>query len=521
MVSQIKKNKIEKNKDNFIKKNINYYKEIFEKIESNKIKFFHLNYSALLGGFVWSALRGNWLLFVIATVTDLIAAVNVTMYFKWGNGISQAIIDDKQFLVERYQNWQDNSVIYAILTFFIGRLLVGWLADRLYFRQYNNWKSDDNIATGLNFSRLINVFLVMALIWPLTLYRSSQFAPDERTCIKQHRAIEKGAEISFKEKFDCFFISEFPILLWLDRPVKISYPRNDEGERYIKKKKPREDLPTITLNKYVSQKIEESVGYLTAFHGYFFDAFTAVIRSILKGISAVFVGTPWIITGGIFLFIAQKLAGFRVTLFVAFALIYLAIFGFWNTAMDTMALVITATLLCCVVGLPLGVLVGKSNKAEALVRPILDIMQTIPSFVYLIPAVAFFSVGKPPGIIATIIFSMPPIVRLTALGIRQVPLEIKEAALAFGSTERQLLYSIELPLALPTIMAGINQVVMMCLSMVVIAALIGAGGMGLIVVEALANTKIGRGILSGLAIAFIAMIIDRIIQKANKNNNIS
>ena len=143
-------------------------------------------------------------------------------------------------------------------------------------------------------------------------------------------------------------------------------------------------------------------------------------------------------------------------------------------------------------------------------------MQTIPSFVYLIPAVAFFSVGKPPGIIATVIFAMPPIVRLTALGIRQVPSEIKEAALAFGSTERQLLYSVELPLALPSIMAGINQVVMMCLSMVVIAALIGAGGMGLIVVEALANTKIGRGILAGLAIAFIAMIIDRVVQKATK-----
>ena len=188
--------------------------------------------------------------------------------------------------------------------------------------------------------------------------------------------------------------------------------------------------------------------------------------------------------------------------------------------MDTMSLVITATLLCCIMGLPLGVLVGKSDRAEAIIRPILDVMQTIPSFVYLIPAVAFFSVGKPPGIIATIIFSMPPIVRLTALGIRHVPLETKEAAVAFGSTERQLLYNIELPLALPSIMAGVNQVVMMCLSMVVIAALIGAGGMGLIVVEALANTRIGRGILAGLAIAFIAMIIDRIIQKATKDNKI-
>jgi len=510
--------KVNKKFYDFAQKNGEYYSKIFSLIRNNKLKFYHINFSAVLGGFFWSALRGNWFLFFFSSFLDLIAAVNVTMYFKYGAGIEKAILDDKGFLVERYTNWQDRSFIYAILVFVLGRILIGWLADRFYIKQYDKWQINNKNPSGFSFSRLINVFLVLALIWPLTLYRSSQFAPDERTCIKQHRAMEKGQEISFKKRFDCFFISEFPILLWIDRPIEISYPRDEDGKRYIKRKKPRADLPTITLNKFVSQKIEESVLYLTAFHGYVFDGATAVIRSILKGISAVFVGTPWIITGGIFLLTAYKVAGFRVTAFVGFALVYLAMFGFWNTAMDTMALVITATLICCVIGLPLGILVGKSNRAEAITRPILDVMQTIPSFVYLIPAVAFFSVGKPPGIIATVIFAMPPIVRLTALGIRQVPSEIKEAALAFGSTERQLLYSIELPLALPTIMAGINQVVMMCLSMVVIAALIGAGGMGLIVVEALANTRIGRGILAGLAIAFIAMIIDRVVQKASKQD---
>ena len=500
----------------FAQQNGDYYSKVFSLIQRNQLKLYHINYTALLGGFFWCALRGNWFLFFLSSFLDLIAAVNITLYFRYGAGIEQAILDKKDFLVDRYSNWQDSSLIYAILTIILGRILIGWLADRVYIKQFDKWQISKKTSSGVNFSRLINVFLVLALIWPLTLYRSSQFAPDERTCIKQHRAMEKGAEISFKKRFDCFFISEFPILIWIDRPVKVSYPRNEDGTRYVKKKPPREGMPTITLNKYVSQKIEEKVGYLTAFHGYVFDAATDGIRSLLKGISALFVGTPWIITGGIFLLVAHKIAGFRVTMFVAFALIYLALFGFWNTAMDTMALVLTATLICCAIGLPLGVLVGKSNRAETITRPILDVMQTIPSFVYLIPAVAFFSVGKPPGIIATVIFAMPPIVRLTALGIRQVPSEIKEAALAFGSTERQLLYSVELPLALPSIMAGINQVVMMCLSMVVIAALIGAGGMGLIVVEALANTKIGRGILAGLAIAFIAMIIDRVVQKATK-----
>jgi len=159
--------------------------------------------------------------------------------------------------------------------------------------------------------------------------------------------------------------------------------------------------------------------------------------------------------------------------------------------------------------------VGKSRIGSFIVTPVLDVMQTIPSFVYLLPAVAFFSIGKPPGILATVIFAMPPMVRLTALGIKHVPESTKEAALAFGASPRQLLMRVELPLATPSIMAGVNQVVMMSLSMAVVAALIGAGGLGFVVVDALGQSEIGRGILAGIAIALIAMAIDRIVQRAN------
>ncbi|MEL7303061.1 MAG: ABC transporter permease subunit, partial [Pseudomonadota bacterium] len=236
----------------------------------------------------------------------------------------------------------------------------------------------------------------------------------------------------------------------------------------------------------------------------------------LNAIEAVFVGTPWPVTAGIFMMIAYAAAGPRIALFVGASLVYIALFGFWQTGMSTIAIVVASTIICIVIGLPLGIWVGKSNRASSIITPILDVMQTIPSFVYLLPAVAFFSLGKPPGIIATVIFSMPPIVRLTALGIKQVPQSTKEAALAFGASPRQLLTKVELPLALPSIMAGVNQVVMMCLSMAVVAALIGAGGLGFLVVEALQNTETGRGILSGIAIALIAMMIDRVVQKANK-----
>ena len=187
--------------------------------------------------------------------------------------------------------------------------------------------------------------------------------------------------------------------------------------------------------------------------------------------------------------------------------------------MSTVSIVIASTIICVVVGLPLGVWVGKSRRGAAIVTPILDVMQTIPSFVYLLPAVAFFSIGKPPGILATVIFAMPPMVRLTALGIKQVPESTKEAALAFGASPRQLLTRVELPLATPSIMAGVNQVVMMSLSMAVIAAIIGAGGLGFIVVDALGQSQVGRGMLAGIAIALIAMVIDRIVQRANRSEH--
>ena len=197
----------------FAQKNGDYYSKVFGLIQRNQLKLYHIYYTALLGGFFWCALRGNWFLFFLSSFLDLIAAVNITLYFRYGAGIEQAILDKKDFLVDRYSTWQDSSLIYAILTIILGRILIGWLADRVYIKQFDKWQISKKTSSGVNFSRLINVFLVLALIWPLTLYRSSQFAPDERTCIKQHRAMEKGAEISFKKRFDCFFISEFPILI--------------------------------------------------------------------------------------------------------------------------------------------------------------------------------------------------------------------------------------------------------------------------------------------------------------------
>ena len=490
-----------------------YYADVFLKIQKATLGRFHLNIAALLGTFIWAALRGNWILFVIGFVIDLIVAVNVALIYKYANA---AIVNaEKAYLVERYEGWAESHTVAAIVLFVTGRLLFGWLADRLYVGQYNRWRVDHSVNSGVSLSRLLYVALIFALIVPAVIYRATQFSPDARTCIKQDRAIDRGEVFPFKNRFDCFAIGEFPTLFWIDRPDAITYPRGEDGSRVIKRTPPREGVPPVNLNTFVAQKIDDGIGYITVFYAFLFDEITDLLRAMLSAITSVFVGTPWPVTMGVLMFIAYRMAGTRTTIFVGASLLYLAMFGFWHAAMDTMSLVVAASIICVVVGLPAGIWVGKSNRARIVVTPILDVMQTIPSFVYLLPAIAFFSIGKPPGILATVIFAMPPMVRLTALGIRQVSEDTKEAALAFGANPRQLLTKVELPLALPSIMAGINQVVMMSLSMVVIAALIGAGGMGYIVTEALENTETGRGLLAGIGIALLAMMIDRVVQKAN------
>lgn len=244
----------------------------------------------------------------------------------------------------------------------------------------------------------------------------------------------------------------------------------------------------------------------------FFDAFTVGLRFVLTSIEAMLVVTPWPVVALAAVFMALRLSGPRAMIFTAVCLAYLGLFGFWQKSMETMALMATSVLICVVVGVPLGIVAAKSRRLNAVLEPVLDVMQTLPTFVYLIPAVAFFSIGKPPGVISTVIFALPSAVRLTALGIRQVPPHVREAAHAFGATPLQLLLKVELPLAIPSIRLGINQSIMMSLSMVVVAAMIGAGGLGLDVIRSLQHLKTGQGFLAGLAIVLCAMALDRMVR---------
>jgi glycine betaine/proline transport system permease protein len=260
----------------------------------------------------------------------------------------------------------------------------------------------------------------------------------------------------------------------------------------------------------LGEGVESAVKWFTVNLADFFDTLSDGVRLVLSSIESLLLWLPWPVIILIFVLLAGKVAGRWVALFTGAALFFIGTLGLWEHAMTTLALVLTAVLISVALGIPLGILAARSDAVQAVVRPVLDGMQTIPSFVYLIPAIMFFGIGNVPGVLATVIFAMPPCVRLTNLGIRQVSPEVVEAANAFGSTSRQLLLKIQLPLAWPAIMAGVNQTIMMALSMVVVAAMIGAGGLGYDIVWSLQQIDIGRGAEAGLAILLIAMVIDRI-----------
>ena len=254
------------------------------------------------------------------------------------------------------------------------------------------------------------------------------------------------------------------------------------------------------------------IDWLTENLDWFFDAIGAVVEGVLDSINWVFQLPPAFITIAIFTALAWWVArrGMAIFTLVGFSLI--VYMGYWSETMDTLSLVFAAVVFALLIGLPLGVWASKSNSAWKVIHPILDFMQTLPAFVYLIPAVLLFKLGPVPGVIATFIFSLPPVVRLTNLGIRQVSVEIKEASRSFGATTKQMLFKAELPVAMPTIMAGVNQTIMLALSMVVISGMIGAGGLGNVVLKGITQLKIDIGFEGGISIVILAIFLDRFTQ---------
>jgi glycine betaine/proline transport system permease protein len=265
--------------------------------------------------------------------------------------------------------------------------------------------------------------------------------------------------------------------------------------------------------------IQEGIDWLVYNYRELFQLVKVPLEGLLEGFVWVFSTLPPLLIIILFTLFAWRAAGKRVAVFTLVSLLVCGFLGMWQDTMITLAMVLSAVLICAIIGIPLGIMAGRSDRFEMILRPFLDIMQTTPPFVYLVPVVMLFSIGTVSGIIATIVFALPPIVRLTSLGIRHVDAELIEAALTFGSTPSQVLRRVQLPLAMPSIMAGLNQTIMMALSMVVIAALIGAGGLGEPVVQGLNTLDIGLAAVGGICIVMMAMVLDRVTQGLASTSN--
>ena len=264
----------------------------------------------------------------------------------------------------------------------------------------------------------------------------------------------------------------------------------------------------------VGEAVEMLVDWIDEYFGWLLDGISEGLGYLIEGFQDLLIATPppvlILILSVLVWFVTRR--NIRLAALTALGLLLIWNLELWDLAMLTLALVLASTALALAISIPVGIAAAGSDALNAALRPVLDLMQTMPSFVYLIPAVIFFGLGSVPGTIATVVFAMPPALRLTNLGIRQVPTELIEVADAFGSTPRQKLFKVQLPVALPTIMAGVNQCIMLALSMTVIASMIGAGGLGYQVLVGIQRVDIGMGFEAGLAIVIIAIVLDRITQ---------
>jgi len=267
-----------------------------------------------------------------------------------------------------------------------------------------------------------------------------------------------------------------------------------------------EIIPRIPLDEWANSV----VGWITEKLEPITEPLDAVIEGGVGGLAFLLTAPPELVIIVLLAAIAYLLAGWRVALFTVLGLVFIISLGLWGEAMLTLALVLASAATALVIGIPIGIIAAKSRRVEDAVIPVLDTMQTMPAFVYLVPVVLLFSLGDAPALIATVIFATPPAVRLTMLGIHQVPRETVEAAHAFGATPWQTLMKVELPLSVRSIMAGVNQVIMLSLSMVVIAVLVGAGGLGETVYLGLSNLDVGISFVGGVGIVILAIILDRI-----------
>lgn len=292
---------------------------------------------------------------------------------------------------------------------------------------------------------------------------------------------------------------------WLNAPASAGTPGDDGGLAHLWHQITTDGLP-------VQGWINDGLSWVVDHFRPFFQSVRAPIDATLTGVTDVLLAVPWPVLTLIIALLAWQFASRTLAVGTVLSLLVVALLGIWPDAMVTLALVLTSLLFCVIIGLPAGIFLASSDRAQRWTRPFLDAMQTTPAFVYLVPVVMLFGIGNVPGVIVTIVFALPPLIRLTNLGIRQVRPDLIEASRAYGASPAQLLWKVQLPLAMPSIMAGINQALMLSLSMVVIASMIAVGGLGQMVLRGIGRLDMGLATVGGLGIVLLAIVLDRITQ---------
>ena len=479
----------------FVKTNPDYYIKQFQKIGSSAKTVFSFNFFAALLGPVWFGARSLWNYALVFLMLETFAIVQITRGF-FGNvsaaayekiaGIEATIVFRQQQLevaiknepekievfertitslkqaVESYKLEakivEENAIyiaIFGLIVFVVLKLVQGMIANNILEKRFSYWLSDSSISTGMKlYNYLVSIFFTLVVIIFTTIHY--------------------GFPNSVK------FLNTFP-----------THP----------------DIRLVSIN-WIETAFQSAVLKGDAF----FDGISFGIRTVLDFLELLFLQTPWIVIFTLIVLLTTVCAGPRAGIISGSFLAYMGLLGFWKLAMITIALLNTAAFLSISIGIPLGIFCATRPKFYAFIRPIMDFMQTMPAFVFMIPVIAFFGVGKVAAVLITMIFGGTPVVRFTVLGLKGVPSHVREAAISYGASKWYLLTKVDLPLAMPTIMAGVNQTVLLSLTMVVVASLVGAKGLGLEVLEALQYTNVGQGILAGIAILFCALILDKIVQ---------
>ena len=481
--------------ESFVGSNADYYERQFQLVGSKSGFTWTFNTAAAVLGPVWYGMRGIWNWSFAFVILEAFACVQIGRGF-WGDlaagerdrlssveaqiGLRQDqldaavnrgdanvdvferniqslqdILSDIQLDIQQAADSRIWIIVLGIGMLLAVKVLQGVLANTLLERRYSEWLSDRTIKSGVPVSRgaLSVLFAVPVYVASIIHYTVPGLIPA---------------------------LADFPT----DRQIRLV------GIEWI----------------------EAFFDYIIIAGETFFDAIAYGIRSVLDGLELLLVQSPWIIIIVFLVTLSGLSAGPRAALWTGAFLVYTGLVGLWEKAMTSLALLGTAACISISIGIPLGMYCARRPRVYGVVRPIMDFMQTMPAFVYMIPVIAFFGTGKVPAAITVMVFGGTPVVRLTVLGLRGVPESIREAAIAYGASNWYLLRKVDLPLAAPSIRAGMNQTILLSLAMVVVASLIGAKGLGEDVLEALQYASVGQGILSGFSILFLAMILDRIIQ---------